>query len=220
MVPPLGNRGLGGGHMNQRNTASNNKKHRKKYSLSIPWKGAGKHLVHHFLLSSFYYLEGKEFGSLGANLFFWPMWDGGYLLPLLTRKRRLQAWRSFGTFWGGWRSIDSPGPALEERKLGDGALKKVLRHLQCASFRHRQGRAQAIRALQSTPCTSTFTHQLGTSSRHCRAWHGMAWGVFVALPNLSLLLITAETTQDSCILLGAGNEILEFCLLVNLSALV
>lgn len=33
-----------------------------------------------------------------------------------------------------------------------------------------------------------------------------AWGDFVALPTLSLLLITAETTQDSCILLGAGNE--------------
>lgn len=46
-----------------------------------------------------------------------------------------------------------------------------------------------------------------------------AWGDFVALPTLSLLLITAETTQDSCILLGAGNEILEYCLLVNLSAL-
>lgn len=48
------------------------------------------------------------------------------------------------------------------------------------------------------------------------AAHGMAWGAFVALPNLSLLLITAETTQDSCILLGAGNEILEYCLLLNL----
>jgi hypothetical protein len=47
----------------------------------------------------------------------------------------------------------------------------------------------------------------------------MAWGGLL-LPNLSLLLITAETTQDSCILLGAGNEILEYCLLVNLSALV
>lgn len=106
--------------MNQRNTASNNQKTQKKVQFIDTLERRRKAFGSSFLLS-FYYLEGKEFGSLGANLFFWPMWDGGYFLPLLTRKRRLQAWRSFGTFLGGgWRPIDSPGPALEERKLGDG----------------------------------------------------------------------------------------------------
>ncbi|EXK85522.1 hypothetical protein FOQG_10594 [Fusarium oxysporum f. sp. raphani 54005] len=90
------------------------------------------------------------------------MWDGGYFLPLLTRKRRLQAWRSFGTFLGGMASDRQPGTSSRGEKAGGwGPLRKVLRHLQCASFRHRQGRAQAIRALQSMPCTSTFTHQVG-----------------------------------------------------------
>ncbi|EWY84674.1 hypothetical protein FOYG_12095 [Fusarium oxysporum NRRL 32931] len=86
--------------MNQRNTASNNQKTQKKVHFIDTLERRRKAFGSSFLLS-FYYLEGKEFGSLGANLFFWPMWDGGYFLPLLTRKRRLQAWRSFGTFLGG-----------------------------------------------------------------------------------------------------------------------
>ncbi|KAF5715988.1 hypothetical protein FGLOB1_2764 [Fusarium globosum] len=64
---------------------------------------------------------GKEFGSLGANPFFWPMWDGGHFVPLLTRKRRLQAWQKLWyLFGGGWRPIDSPGPALEESPKAGG----------------------------------------------------------------------------------------------------
>lgn len=88
----------------------------KSTVLSIPWKGAGKHLVHHF-----YYLEGKEFGSLGANPFFWPMWDGGYFAPSLDSQEAFTSMaEALVPFWGGWRPIDSPGPALEEtaRKLG------------------------------------------------------------------------------------------------------
>lgn len=147
--------------MNQRNTASNNQKTQKKVQFIDTLERRRKAFGSSFLLS-FYYLEGKEFGSLGANLFFWPMWDGGYFLPLLTRKRRLQAWRSFGTFLGGMASDRQPGTSSRGEKAGGwGPLRKVLRHLQCASFRHRQGRAQAIRAIQSMPCTSTFTHQVG-----------------------------------------------------------
>ncbi|KAJ0144490.1 Uncharacterized protein HZ326_12755 [Fusarium oxysporum f. sp. albedinis] len=67
--------------MNQRNTASNNQKTQKKVQFIDTLERRRKAFGSSFLLS-FYYLEGKEFGSLGANLFFWPMWDGGYFLPL------------------------------------------------------------------------------------------------------------------------------------------
>lgn len=73
-----------------------------------------------FLLSSFYYLEGKEFGSLGANPFFWPMWDGGHFVPLLTRKRRLQAWQKLWYLFGGdgVRSTARDQLSRRARKLG------------------------------------------------------------------------------------------------------
>jgi len=157
--------------MNQRNTASNNQKTQKKVQFIDTLERRRKAFGSSFLLS-FYYLEGKEFGSLGANLFFWPMWDGGYFLPLLTRKRRLQAWRSFGTFLGGMASDRQPWTSSRGEKAGGwGPLRKVLRHLQCASFRHRQGRAQAIRAPTVDAMHKHFHPSSRTSSRHWTPHH-------------------------------------------------
>lgn len=151
--------------MNQRNTDSiEQQNHRKKYSLLIPWKGAGKHLVHHF-----YYLEGKEFGSLGANPFFWPMWDGGYFAPSLDSQEAFTSMaEALVPFWGGWRPIDSPGPALEESPKAGGM--------------------GATEESAQTPAMCIFSPPTGESLGH----HSSAYSTVGSMPGQALSPINSD----------------------------
>lgn len=77
------------------------------------------------------WVQTRSFGRCGM---------GDTLLPLLTRKRRLQAWQKLWYLFGGDGVRSTARDQLSRRQpesWGDegwGPLKKVLRHLQCASF--------------------------------------------------------------------------------------
>ncbi|EWG52431.1 hypothetical protein FVEG_16977 [Fusarium verticillioides 7600] len=167
--------------MNQRNTASNKNNNKKKTRKKVQfyrYLGKAQESIWFIIFiiwkekNSALWVQTRSFGRCGM---------GDTLLPLLTRKRRLQAWQKLWYLFGGDGVRSTARDQLSRRQpesWGDegwGPLKKVLRHLQCASFfatdrgelrpselsTYSTAQHSTVDGWNAMHRTSTFTHQLG-----------------------------------------------------------
>lgn len=104
--------------MNQRNTDSieQQQNQRKKYSLSIPWKGQAQESIWFIIFTVIILLSGrKRIRLFGCKPVLLADVEWGTLGPSLDSQEAFTSMaEALVPFWGGWRPIDSPGPALEE----------------------------------------------------------------------------------------------------------